>query len=139
MTVPCLWEHAASSGSVRKTFRTEHLIPTLIACAQHLNPPGTADRARPTARLGTAVGATGVHAGLWLVAAPVAIALTSLEAVLAATVILTALYASPLLSERAFRMLPWTRQPSSASIPAAWPERAWVPVRAVLVETEEMT
>lgn len=82
---------------------------------------------------------TGVHAGLWLIATPVAIALTSLEAVLAATVILTALFASPLLSERAFRMLPWTRQPSSASIPAAWPERAWGPVRAVLVETEEMT
>jgi hypothetical protein len=62
-----------------------------------------------TARLGTATAAAGVHAGLWLIATPVAIALTSLEAALGTIVILTALYASSLLSERAFRMLPWTR------------------------------
>lgn len=102
-------------------------------------PESTRYRRPGAGRLGTTVVATGVHAGLWLIAAPAAIALTSLEAALAATVILTALYASPLLSERAFCMLPWTRQPSSASIPAARPERAWGPVRAVLPETEEMT
>jgi len=63
-------------------------------------PESTRYRRPGTGRLGTTVVATGVHAGLWLIAAPVAIALTSLEAALAATVILTALYASPLLSER---------------------------------------
>jgi hypothetical protein len=30
-------------------------------------------------------------------------------------------------------------QAITVGIPAAWPERAWGPVRAVLVETEEMT
>ena len=77
----------------------------------------TRHRRPGTARLSTTAAATGVHAGLWLIATPVAIALTSLEATLATIVILTALYASPLLSERAFRILPWTRQPSPASIP----------------------
>lgn len=78
--------------------------------------PESTRRRRPDAvRLGAVAAATGVHAGVWLIAAPVAIALTSLEATLAAIVVLTALYASPLLSERAFRMLPWTREPSSAS------------------------
>ena len=81
-------------------------------------PESTRHRRAGTARLGTAATATGVHAGLWLIATPVAIALTSLEATLATIVILTALYASPLLSERAFRMLPWTRQPSPTNTPS---------------------
>jgi hypothetical protein len=72
-----------------------------------------------TARLGTTAAATGAHAGLWLIATPVAVALTSLEATLATIVVLTALYASPLLSERAFRMLPWTRRSSSANSPGS--------------------
>jgi hypothetical protein len=80
-------------------------------------PEFTRRRQPGSARLGAAAAAAGAHAWLWLIATPVAIALTSLEAALAATVILTALYASPLLSERAFRMLPWTRQPSSARKP----------------------
>jgi hypothetical protein len=102
-------------------------------------PESTRYRIPGAGRLGTAVAATGVHAGLWLIAAPVAIALTSLEVALAATVILTALYASPLLSERAFCMLPWTRQLSSASTPQPGLTVNGVPVRAILPETEEMT
>jgi hypothetical protein len=42
------------------------------------------------------------------VAWPVVVGLVSLEAALAATVILTALFASPHFSSRAFRLLPWT-------------------------------
>ena len=49
-----------------------------------------------------------LHAALWLAASPTAAILISLEALIAAAVILTALYASPTLSDRAYRMLPWT-------------------------------
>jgi hypothetical protein len=86
-----------------------------------------------------AVGATGIHAGLWLIAPLVAIGLTSLEVVVVVTVILTALYASPLLSERAFRMLHGPGQPSAASIPQ--PGLAVLGARrpAVPIETEKMT
>jgi hypothetical protein len=50
----------------------------------------------------------GVHAGLWLTTPPAVIALVSLEAVLVTMVIITALFASPHFSDRAYRMLPWT-------------------------------
>jgi hypothetical protein len=117
MTVSSLREHARLIRANPENLpdRALNADPDCMCSA----PESTRHRRLGTARLGMGVAATGVHAGLWLIATPVAIALTSLEAVLAATVILTALYASPLLSERAFRMLPWTRQPSSASIPAA--------------------
>lgn len=57
-------------------------------------------------RLGAAT--VTLHAALWLAASPTGAILTSLEALVAASIILTALYASPTLSDRAFRMLPWT-------------------------------
>lgn len=50
----------------------------------------------------------GAHAALWLAAPGPAIALTLLEAALTTTVVLTALYAPDPISDRAFRMLPWT-------------------------------
>lgn len=61
-------------------------------------------------RFGVAATAVGVHVGLWLAAGPVGIYVTIVETALATTVILTALYASPHFSDRAFRMLPWAGQ-----------------------------
>ena len=56
-----------------------------------------------------------LHVALWLAASPTAAILTSVEALVAAAVILTALYASPTLSDRAFRMLPWATADKSAA------------------------
>ncbi|MER6946511.1 hypothetical protein ABT294_21005 [Nonomuraea sp. NPDC000554] len=50
----------------------------------------------------------GVHTGLWLSAPTLAVILTLLEALLTVVVIVTALYAPEPISDRAFRMLPWT-------------------------------
>jgi hypothetical protein len=62
------------------------------------------------------MGAT--HTALWLVAPALAASLTMLEAILTVTVILTALYAPVPISDRAFRMLPWTTLPRSRTNPA---------------------
>jgi len=67
-------------------------------------------------RVGAPTAAVGIHAGLWLIAAPVAVALVVLEAALATTVILTALFASPHFSERAFRLLPYTTPTLRAAV-----------------------
>jgi hypothetical protein len=61
-----------------------------------------------TIRPGAAITVTTMHATLWLAAPQVAEALTGIETLFAAAVIVTALYASQTLSDRAFRMLPWT-------------------------------
>jgi hypothetical protein len=63
------------------------------------------------AKLGTSTAFTGIHAALWIEAAPVCIGLMCIEAALAVTIILTALFARDDLSDRAFRMLPWTTPP----------------------------
>ncbi|MDF5751755.1 hypothetical protein [Spongiactinospora sp. TRM90649] len=60
------------------------------------------------AKGGALLTVAGVHTALWAGAPGLAAALTLLEAALAATVVLTALYAPERLSDRAFRMLPWT-------------------------------
>lgn len=57
-------------------------------------------------RIGAAT--AGIHAGLWVTTTPAAVALMILEAALATTIILTALFAPSHLSARAFRMLTWT-------------------------------
>lgn len=61
----------------------------------------------------------GAHAALWLTAPWLAIALTLLEAALTTTVVLTALYATTTISDRAFRMLPWTIKPTAEYQPGA--------------------
>jgi hypothetical protein len=73
-------------------------------------------------KLGTSTAVTGVHTALWIEATPVCIALVCIEAALAVTIILTALFAKEDLSDRAFRLIPWAlpaakqrrrRQPTS--------------------------
>lgn len=59
----------------------------------------------------------GAHAALWLTVPWLAITLTLLEAALTTTVVLTALYARTTVSDRAFRMLPWTTPPSERRRP----------------------
>ncbi|MDN3354925.1 hypothetical protein [Actinomadura sp. DC4] len=49
-----------------------------------------------------------MHTGMWLTAPTLAVVITLLEAVLTVTVVVTALYAPPRASTRAFRLLPWT-------------------------------
>jgi len=68
---------------------------------------------------GTAVTVAGVHAGLWLSAPIIAAILTITEAMLAVMVIVTALYAPKRVSDRAFRILPWTTPPSPPAEPLA--------------------
>jgi hypothetical protein len=65
-------------------------------------------------QFGTVTAATGIQVGLWLAAPPIAVALTCLEAILIMIVIVTALYASQRLSDRAFRILPWIKQQSKS-------------------------
>lgn len=67
-----------------------------------------------TVQFGTVTAATGVQLGLWFAESPIAIALVCLEAILITAVIVTALYASQRLSDRAFRVLPWIKQPSKS-------------------------
>lgn len=62
-------------------------------------------------QFGTVTAATGIQVGLWFANSPIAIALICLEAVLITAVVVTALYASQRLSDRAFRVLPWIKQP----------------------------
>jgi hypothetical protein len=64
------------------------------------------------AKLGTSTALTGIHTALWVEATPVCITLVCLEAALAVTIILTALFAKEDLSERAFRLLPWASPPA---------------------------
>jgi hypothetical protein len=69
-------------------------------------PEAKTPRKASAIRLGTATTVT-LHAALWLAASPTAAILAGMEALMATAVILTALYASPTLSGRAFRLLPW--------------------------------
>lgn len=64
------------------------------------------------AKLGTSTAVTGIHTALWIEATPVCIALVCVEAALAVTIILTALFAKEDLSDRAFRLLPWALPPA---------------------------
>ena len=56
---------------------------------------------------------TGTQTALWLTSPYLALAFSMLEAVLAITVILTALYAPDKYSIRAFKLLPWTARRSA--------------------------
>ncbi|MFF4242814.1 hypothetical protein ACFYYL_43735 [Actinomadura geliboluensis] len=69
-------------------------------------------RRSPATTIGAAITVAGAHAGLWFAAPWLAITLTLLEAALTTVVVLTALYANTTISDRAFRMLPWTTPPS---------------------------
>jgi hypothetical protein len=60
------------------------------------------------ARVGTVCTLAAIHTGIWLTAPAVAIVCVLLEAALTVTIVLTALYAPERISDRAFRMLPWT-------------------------------
>lgn len=75
----------------------------------------------PGTRAGTALTLAGVHAGLWLKAPGMAMIITMLEAALAVAVVATALYASKTISDRAFRLLPWTTRAPSRSRPRRKP------------------
>jgi hypothetical protein len=66
----------------------------------------------PAGLAGAAFG-MGTQAALWLTASYLAMAFSILEAVLAITVILTALYAPDKYSIRAFKLLPWTARLSA--------------------------
>ncbi|MEU6745148.1 hypothetical protein ABZ914_02855 [Spirillospora sp. NPDC046719] len=68
-------------------------------------------RRSPATTIGAATTVASAHAALWLAAPWLAITLTLLEAALTVTVVLTALYAPTAISDRAFRMLPWTTPP----------------------------
>jgi hypothetical protein len=103
MTVPRLRKYSASSGPVREPSRTR--APDSHPDGMSAASESSRHRRPGTARICTTAAAGGVHAWLWLIATPVAIALTSLEATLATVIVMTALYASPLFSERAFRIL----------------------------------
>ncbi|MBA2897752.1 hypothetical protein [Nonomuraea soli] len=72
---------------------------------------------------GTAITVAGVHASLWLSAPVIAAILTIAEAVLAVMVIVTALYAPERVSDRAFRMLPWTTPPAEPLASATAPQQ----------------
>lgn len=67
-----------------------------------------------TAWFGTGAVATGVHIGLWQIGVPFAAVIAILEAELVSIVILTALFASPHFSDRAFRLLPWAASTESS-------------------------
>jgi hypothetical protein len=69
------------------------------------------------ARIGTAVTVAGIDTGLGLAAPWLGAALTAIQAVLGAVVVLTALYGRGELSDRAFRMLPWTTPPPGSHEP----------------------
>ncbi|HXL92921.1 MAG TPA: hypothetical protein VN969_28670 [Streptosporangiaceae bacterium] len=74
-------------------------------------PEAASPRHPAAARFGAAGVVLGTHAALWLMAAPIAVCLLCLDATLAAIVLLTALYASPHFSDRAFRLLSYFTQP----------------------------
>jgi hypothetical protein len=61
------------------------------------------------ARFGTVTGFVGAHATLWLTVPHLCAAIAFAEIALTITIGLTALYAPPEFSERAFRLLPWAR------------------------------
>ncbi|GAB3977756.1 hypothetical protein GCM10029978_068440 [Actinoallomurus acanthiterrae] len=76
-----------------------------MADTSHSPASGTATKTA-TAMAWTTAGL--LQIGLWLTAPALAALVTVLEAALTITVILTALYAPKRISDRAFRMLPWT-------------------------------
>lgn len=110
-TVPRLREPAALSDLVRIPCRT--WAPGRHSDGMCAAPELKTPRKPSAAWLGATTAATSIHVALWLIASHAAVALTSLEALIASAVILTALYAPTTLSERAFRMLPWTTQQPS--------------------------
>jgi hypothetical protein len=61
----------------------------------------------PSRLLGIGVGTFGVSAGIWLVCPALGIVIVGMEAIIAAAVVTTALYASDRHSRRAFRLLRW--------------------------------
>jgi hypothetical protein len=71
-------------------------------------PPADTSLSRRLLPASTFCTVAGVHAGLWLAAPTVAGLLLVTEAVLVVVVVVTALYAPERISDRAFRMLPWT-------------------------------
>lgn len=73
---------------------------------------------RHIAKIGMLCGAAGAHAGMWLAAPVLATICMMLEVALTATVVLTALFAPEPISDRAFRMLPWTKPSNRGSRPA---------------------
>lgn len=71
-------------------------------------PSNTRRRSSVTAKGGAVLTVAAVHTGVWLSAPTLAVVLTLLEASLTVMIIVTALYAPDSISDRAFRMLPWT-------------------------------
>lgn len=73
----------------------------------------------PIARYGMTASAAGLHAGLWLTERSAAFTLMVVEAALTIIVILTALHVPTKISDRAFRLLPWTTPSTSQPTPRA--------------------
>ena len=68
----------------------------------------------------TNVCALGTHVVICIAAPRLGLAIVAIELMLAATVLITALYASKTLSDRAFRMIPWAAKPEP-EVPATEP------------------